>query len=126
MYVHTLVGAGGTANGSLVDEKSGIRYQPQPEDGAAQQSPNMVESLTAQQSSVAAQQSHKTNKMVESLTAQQSSVAAQQSHKTNPSVGMVESLTAQQSRMLALLVDRPFFTFPSSIMRKLLRRRWRQ
>ena len=30
MYVHTLVGAGGTANGSRVDEKSGIRYQPQP------------------------------------------------------------------------------------------------
>ena len=30
MYVHTLVGAGGKANGSLVDEKSGIRYQPQP------------------------------------------------------------------------------------------------
>ena len=96
---HTLVGAGGTANGSRVDEKSGIRYQPQPEDRAAQQSPKMVESLTAQQSSVDAQQSHKTNKVVERLTAQQSSVDAQQSHKTNPSVGMVESLTARQSKM---------------------------
>ena len=84
---------------SLVDEKSGIRYQPQPEDGAAQQPTNMVESLTAQQSGVIAQPSHETNKMVERLTAQQSGVAAKQLHETNPSVGMVESLTAQQSKM---------------------------
>ena len=46
-YPYAQEGAGGTAKaGSRVDEKSGVRYQPQPlRAGAAQQTPKMVESL---------------------------------------------------------------------------------